>query len=380
MWCMTERTSRPRTFHLKPQNLNLKANTRCAGALGSPGFVSPEVVHDGPHEPAMDVFSLGVVAFVMLVGRKPFSIQVPSPFPPTIPFPFFPGSGHRVIVSCRTATAVPVCSTRQCGCGCAPSHMVHSVPRVSTSSQNRLVPQCRMLLGGPWHRHASPLCLLGDVLGTLSRISYAARFVQDSENLRYCEMDIKDAPGLKDPRCVVASEECSRGALAECTSSATFARENSLATIATGNKSGLQGCISWRRWQNLSPAAKDLLMGMMAYNTKHRLTAQQVRRGLKSCEPTTWSMILSCQGPVYGVSSHNPEHCVMDRHLRLKRAPAASFTPLLPFGYLLPAVCRRVSCPGPFKHCCLQPRQALASAPLSGCTTCFPSRQCGLRL
>ena len=25
--------------------------------------------------------------------------------------------------------------------------------------------------------------------------------LQDSENLRYCEMDIKDAPGLKDPRC-----------------------------------------------------------------------------------------------------------------------------------------------------------------------------------
>lgn len=31
------------------------------------------------------------------------------------------------------------------------------------------------------------------------------------------------------------------------------------------------------RWQALSPAAKDLLMGMLAYNTKHRLTAQQVR-------------------------------------------------------------------------------------------------------
>ena len=46
-----------------------------AGALGSPGFVSPEVVHDEAHTPSMDVFSLGVVAFVMLVGRKPFSIQ-----------------------------------------------------------------------------------------------------------------------------------------------------------------------------------------------------------------------------------------------------------------------------------------------------------------
>jgi len=96
------------------------------GALGSPGFVSPEVVHDGPHSPAMDIFSLGVVAFVMLVGRKPFSIQ-------------------------------------------------------------------------------------------------------DSENLNYCDLDIKDAPGLQDPR-----------------------------------------------WLSLSPSAKDLLMGMLAYNTAHRLTAQQV--------------------------------------------------------------------------------------------------------
>ena len=38
--------------------------------------MSPEAVHDSPHQPAMDIFSLGVVAFVMLVGRKPFSIQV----------------------------------------------------------------------------------------------------------------------------------------------------------------------------------------------------------------------------------------------------------------------------------------------------------------
>lgn len=51
----------------------------CVGALGSPGFVSPEAVNDKPHTLAMDIFSLGVVAFVMLVGRKPFSIQVTHP-------------------------------------------------------------------------------------------------------------------------------------------------------------------------------------------------------------------------------------------------------------------------------------------------------------
>ena len=46
-----------------------------AGALGSPGFVAPEVVLREPHTPAMDVFSLGVVLFIMLVGRKPFSVK-----------------------------------------------------------------------------------------------------------------------------------------------------------------------------------------------------------------------------------------------------------------------------------------------------------------
>ena len=45
-----------------------------AGALGSPGFVAPEIVMDAPHAPSMDVFSLGVVLFIMLVGRKPFNI------------------------------------------------------------------------------------------------------------------------------------------------------------------------------------------------------------------------------------------------------------------------------------------------------------------
>lgn len=71
------------------------------GALGSPGFVSPEVVHDAPHEPAMDIFSLGVVLFVMLVGRKPFSFQVSMCF-------------------CLLRSYVTLCL--QCrGCGCSHS-------------------------------------------------------------------------------------------------------------------------------------------------------------------------------------------------------------------------------------------------------------------
>ena len=37
--------------------------------------MAPEIVRDGAHSPAMDVFSLGVLLFVMLVGRKPFNFD-----------------------------------------------------------------------------------------------------------------------------------------------------------------------------------------------------------------------------------------------------------------------------------------------------------------
>lgn len=45
------------------------------GLLGSAGFVAPELIKGYPHTPAMDVFSMGVLLFVMLVGRKPFNIS-----------------------------------------------------------------------------------------------------------------------------------------------------------------------------------------------------------------------------------------------------------------------------------------------------------------
>jgi hypothetical protein len=96
------------------------------GALGSAGFVAPEIIRGKAHTPAMDVFSMGVLLFIMLVGRKPFNIV-------------------------------------------------------------------------------------------------------DSEKLAYARMELKDAPGLKDPR-----------------------------------------------WLDLSPDAKDLLMRMLAYDPARRLTAAQV--------------------------------------------------------------------------------------------------------
>ncbi|KAH7616342.1 hypothetical protein Ndes2526B_g08437 [Nannochloris sp. 'desiccata'] len=45
------------------------------GVLGSAGFVAPEIIKGGIHTPAMDVFSMGVLLFIMLVGRKPFNIE-----------------------------------------------------------------------------------------------------------------------------------------------------------------------------------------------------------------------------------------------------------------------------------------------------------------
>lgn len=99
-----------------------------AGALGSAGFVSPEIVQDGIHLYSMDIFALGMMLFVMLVGRHPFNVT-------------------------------------------------------------------------------------------------------ESENLAYCHMDLLAAPGLQD-----------------------------------------------KRWLDLSPAAKDLVLGMLAYDPDKRLTAAQVGR------------------------------------------------------------------------------------------------------
>lgn len=46
-----------------------------SGCLGSAGFIAPEIVKGDVHTPAMDIYGLGVLLFVMLVGRKPWDIQ-----------------------------------------------------------------------------------------------------------------------------------------------------------------------------------------------------------------------------------------------------------------------------------------------------------------
>lgn len=46
-----------------------KLFTRC----GTPGFVAPEVLHDKPYNCKADVFSVGVIFYIMLTGNVPFA-------------------------------------------------------------------------------------------------------------------------------------------------------------------------------------------------------------------------------------------------------------------------------------------------------------------
>jgi len=46
--------------------------TETGMALGTPGYMAPEVIRGGPATPASDLYSLGVMLFEMLTGRMPF--------------------------------------------------------------------------------------------------------------------------------------------------------------------------------------------------------------------------------------------------------------------------------------------------------------------
>lgn len=45
------------------------------GLLGTPGYVAPEVIKMEPHTSAMDMYAVGVIAFVLLVGCKPMTVH-----------------------------------------------------------------------------------------------------------------------------------------------------------------------------------------------------------------------------------------------------------------------------------------------------------------
>eukprot|EP00890_Picochlorum_soloecismus_P004623 jgi/Picsp_1/5161/NSC_02524-R1_calcium calmodulin-dependent protein kinase type iv-like len=55
--------------------VQISENVHEKGVLGSAGFVAPEIVKGHDHTPAMDVFGMGVLLFVMMVGRKPWDVE-----------------------------------------------------------------------------------------------------------------------------------------------------------------------------------------------------------------------------------------------------------------------------------------------------------------
>ncbi|KXZ55352.1 hypothetical protein GPECTOR_3g482 [Gonium pectorale] len=59
----------------KKRQQQARARSPPRGCLGSPGFIAPEVINGAPHSSAMDVYSLGVLLFVMLTGRKPWPLR-----------------------------------------------------------------------------------------------------------------------------------------------------------------------------------------------------------------------------------------------------------------------------------------------------------------
>lgn len=55
--------------------LNLDGKDPHQGALyvGTPGYIAPEVISNGEYSPKSDIFAMGVILFILLSGRMPFS-------------------------------------------------------------------------------------------------------------------------------------------------------------------------------------------------------------------------------------------------------------------------------------------------------------------
>lgn len=52
--------------------------TRTGGAVGTPGYMSPEQIQGRPVDGRSDIYALGVLIFEMLSGRKPFHADTPA--------------------------------------------------------------------------------------------------------------------------------------------------------------------------------------------------------------------------------------------------------------------------------------------------------------
>lgn len=55
-----------------------------AGLAGTPGYLAPELLEGGKPTPAADVYSVGVLMFEMLTGRRPTLAELPSDAHPAL--------------------------------------------------------------------------------------------------------------------------------------------------------------------------------------------------------------------------------------------------------------------------------------------------------
>ena len=70
-------TSRNRANSSK-QTASTATVSKAHGHVGTPGFLSPEVISDGLYSPACDMWALGCILFILLVGYPPFVGQTPG--------------------------------------------------------------------------------------------------------------------------------------------------------------------------------------------------------------------------------------------------------------------------------------------------------------
>lgn len=62
--------STPRAPSLTPA---VRFHGRCSGVVGTIGFIAPEVCIGLRHTPAMDIWSMGIMLYVMLCGQMPYT-------------------------------------------------------------------------------------------------------------------------------------------------------------------------------------------------------------------------------------------------------------------------------------------------------------------